>query len=69
MDRAAGHSPRGDGSEEHVGRGPVPKCREKPPSPRGDATEVPVEGVPVPKSVVGGAWVVFQTETTLVRAG
>ena len=41
----------------------------RPSSPREDATEASVDGVPVPKLVVGGAWVVFQTETTLVRAG
>ena len=52
-----------------MGRVVVPKTGQKNALPREDATEASVEGVPVPKQVVGGAWVVFQTETTLVRAG
>ena len=69
MDRAAGRSPREDATEASVEGVTVPKTGQKNALPREDATEASVEGVPVPKQVVGGAWVVFQTETTLVRAG
>ncbi|MDD7135253.1 MAG: hypothetical protein PUH82_02670 [Bacteroidales bacterium] len=40
---------RENGSEVPVGRGPVPKTGQKPPSPRGDAPEVPVGSAAVPK--------------------
>ena len=33
-----------------MGRGPVPKTGQKPPSPRGDVSEVPVGRVAVPKT-------------------
>ena len=42
--------PRGDATEEPVGRVPVPKTGQKSTSPRGDATEAPVVRVAVPKT-------------------
>ncbi|MDD7136031.1 MAG: hypothetical protein PUH82_06735 [Bacteroidales bacterium] len=41
--------PRGDGSEEPVGKVAVPKTVQKPPSPRRDASEISVGRVAVPK--------------------
>ena len=43
-------SPRGDGSEEPVGKVDVPKTGQKNALPREDATEVPVGRVAVPKT-------------------
>ena len=43
-------SPRGDATEVLVGRGGVPKTRQKNALPREDATEVPVDRGAVPKS-------------------
>ncbi|MDY5317279.1 MAG: hypothetical protein SPH10_02190 [Candidatus Cryptobacteroides sp.] len=44
-------SPRGDGSEEPVGKVSVPKGSQKTASTRRDGSEIPLGGVGLPKTV------------------